>query len=124
MTKPKRTRELTIRLHDAELAAMRSAAAARGVGMADLARSLLADAAAAPIEATGQRRGKAPRQRPAPIADSVLVCQIARIGNNLNQLAKFANTHTTGADPARIVSELMAIGDSIKSLIPGADSKC
>ena len=111
----KRTRELTIRMTDDELAAVRAKAAARGVGMADLARKLLADAEDIEVRPTRRRRGVAPARRPAPTADPELVRQVARIGVNLNQLARRVNT--TGVDAIEVLVTLAALDRDVMRLI-------
>ena len=113
----KRTREIAIRLTDAELADVRAKAAGRGVGMADLARQLLADAEGVEVQQTRRVRGTAPRQRPAPRADPALVQQIARAGSNLNQIAKWANTHKAGADAVQVIATLAAIDRELSEIV-------
>ena len=40
--------------------------------------------------------------------------QLARIGNNLNQLARWCNAHKSGADALAVVAHLKAIEDALK----------
>jgi hypothetical protein len=42
--------------------------------------------------------------------------QFARIGANLNQIAKWANTHKSAADAAEVIAHLCAIESSIAAL--------
>jgi len=113
----KRTRELTIRMTDDELAAVRAKAAARGVGMADLARKLLADAEDIEVRPTRRRRGVAPARGPAPTADPALVREVARIGNNVNQLARWANTRKSGVEAVEVLVELAALDRDVMRLL-------
>ena len=43
--------------------------------------------------------------------------QLARIGNNLNQLARWCNAHKSGADALAVVAHLKAIEDALKKCI-------
>jgi hypothetical protein len=86
-------------------------AAAAGVGRSDLIRARMAGAGAA--TATGRRR------RPAgPAADPVdpaLLRAVARIGNNVNQLARWANTER-GLDRS-VLAELAAVEEQLRGLV-------
>lgn len=42
--------------------------------------------------------------------------ELNRIGNNLNQIAHWANTHKSNADTIEIISHLVAIEQEIKKL--------
>jgi hypothetical protein len=112
-----RTKELTIRMTEAELSEIRAKAKSHKVGMADLVRRLLAEAEHAEVKPTGRKRGLAPRQRPAPAADPKLVLEVARIGNNLNQLARWANTYKGGADAVEVLAVLTAIDRTAKEIL-------
>lgn len=37
------------------------------------------------------------------------LCQLARIGNNLNQLARWANTHTGHVNSVEVITALISI---------------
>ena len=79
-----RTRSIGIKLTPAERAELESAAKARGAGLSEYVRDLcLRRSAAAVAGATRNPDAKA-------LAD-----QLSRIGNNLNQIAKVANTKRT-----------------------------
>ncbi|MYH21853.1 MAG: MobC family plasmid mobilization relaxosome protein [Acidobacteria bacterium] len=49
--------------------------------------------------------------------------QIARIGNNLNQVARWANTHAYALDGVRVMDRLTAVERALRALAPpdGAD---
>jgi len=44
--------------------------------------------------------------------------QFARIGNNLNQIAKWANTHKEAADAIQVIAHLRAIEEHLIKLEP------
>ena len=85
----------TVRVSAAELAEWRGKARAAGVSLSELLRRAMArtrtwTAAAAAVERERTR-------------------ELARIGNNLNQLARWANTHKGGAEAVAVVAHLSAI---------------
>lgn len=77
-------------------AAWYAKAEAKGVTFSDLARQTLDGA-------TVRRRAQLRRVDPA------LLRQLARIGNNLNQLARWANRDQRYADTTRIMGQLIAM---------------
>lgn len=90
----RRTVRVHVRLTPAELAAWRAKAAAAGVPLSDLLRRAMArtrtwTAADAAIERERNR-------------------QVARVGNNLNQLARWANTYTSTARSVTVIANLVA----------------
>ena len=101
--KKRRTAAMRIRLTEAEREALNAAAEAAGVGPCSFAR-------VAVVAAVGQRPTPAPRPRRTPSEPARdlarVIGEIARIGNNLNQLARAANTGFD-LDPA-IVTEATA----------------
>ena len=85
----------TVRVSAAELAEWRRKARAAGVSLSELLRRAMArtrtwTAAAAAVERERTR-------------------ELARIGNNLNQIARWANTYKQGADAVAVVAQLSAI---------------
>ena len=42
--------------------------------------------------------------------------QIAKIGNNLNQIARWANTYKTNAQAAEVITHLLAISSALLAL--------
>jgi len=101
--KKRRTEALRIRLTEAERDAVNVAAAAAGVGPCSFVRVVV-------VAAVGQTPTPAPRLRRAPSQPgrdlAKAISEIARIGNNLNQLARAANSGFD-LDPA-IVAEATA----------------
>ena len=95
----RRTGQLHLRVSPAEVAAWRAKAAAAGVPLSDLLRQAMArtrtwTAAAAEVQRERTR-------------------QIARVGNNLNQIARWANTHATAIDAVEIIANLVYISQTL-----------
>ena len=92
----------SVRVSAAEFAAWKAKAAAAGVPLSDLLRQAMArtrtwTAAAAEAERDRTR-------------------QVARIGNNLNQIARWANTHADKADAVEVIAHLVAIEREIAQM--------
>lgn len=111
----KRTHELTIRLAPDELESVRAAAVVAGATMADLARRRLLDAGA-DLALAGVK--KPTRRRSYPEADPALLREIARIGNNVNQIARWCNTHQAGIARVELLAQLAALEKAFLSLLP------
>ncbi len=105
---------ITVRVPEVQAARWREAAAGAGVSVSDWLR----DRAAA-----GQEVGPVTTGRPTPRkralgrarvvrADPVVIEQLARIGNNLNQLARWANTEHRAVD----VAALYGVGRQLAGL--------
>ena len=98
----RRTVRVHIRLSPAESAAWRAKAAAAGVPLSVLLRRAMA------------------RTRPwTPVAADIereRTRQVARIGNNLNQLARWANTHTSAAKAVTVIANLVAFERSLRAV--------
>ena len=95
----RRTVAIHVRLSPAERAAWRAKAAAAGVPLSALLRQAMArtrtwTAAAAEVERERTR-------------------QVARIGNNLNQLARWANKHAPAADAVTVIANLVSFERSL-----------
>ena len=93
---PRATRNRTLiaqtRVSEAELAKWRAKAAAAGVGLSELLRRAMArtrtwTAGAAEVERERTR-------------------ELARIGSNLNQIARWANTHKGNAEAVEVIAHL------------------
>ena len=98
----RRTVRVHARVSPAELADWRAKAAAVGVPLSDLLRQAMArtrtwTAAAADAE----------RER---------IRQIARIGNNLNQLARWANANASAVDAVEVIANLVAFERELRKL--------
>ena len=98
---------VAVRLTRSESADWRAKAAAAGVPLSALIRRAMArtrtwTAPAAEVERERTR-------------------QVSRIGNNLNQIARWANTHKGAAEAVEIVSRLVVIERALKALAPVGD---
>ena len=98
----RRTVRVHVRVSPAQLAAWRAKAATVGVPLSDLLRQAMTwtrtwTAAAADSERERTR-------------------QIARIGNNLNQLARWANTHGSAVEAIAVIANLVAFERSLLAL--------
>ena len=92
----------SVRASAAEFAAWKAKAAAAGVPLSDLLRQAMArtrtwTAASAEVERERTR-------------------QIARVGNNLNQIARWANTHATAIDAVEIIANLVYISQTLDNV--------
>ena len=98
----RRTVRVHVRVSPAELAAWRAKAAAVGVPLSDLLRQAMARTRTwtAPALAVERERSR----------------QIGRIGNNLNQLARWANTHASAVEAVTVIANLVAFERSLLAL--------
>ncbi len=95
----RRTVMVAARVTPAEHAAWQDKAAAAGVSPSALLREAMART----------RTWTAP----ALAVESERIRQIARIGNNLNQLARWANTHKTAAEAVAVIANLVSFERSL-----------
>ncbi len=98
----RRTAQLHLRVSPTEAAQWRAKAEAVGVPLSDLLRRAMAHtrtwtAAAAEVERERTR-------------------QIARVGNNLNQIARWANAHAAPIDAVEIIAHLVSISQTLDKL--------
>ena len=91
-----------------ELAAWRRKAAAAGVTLSELLRQAMRRTRTWTAAAAGVERER--------------VRQIARIGSNLNQLARWANTYKSAAEAVAVVTQLAAIERELAALRRGPDA--
>ncbi|MXW38213.1 MAG: MobC family plasmid mobilization relaxosome protein [Acidobacteria bacterium] len=98
----RRTVRAHVRLSPAELAAWRAKAAAVGVPLSELLRQAMA------------------RTRTWTAADAAVererTRQVVRVGNNLNQLARWANTHASEAGAVEVAARLVSVERSLLAL--------
>ena len=77
-------------------------------------------AAAAGVSPSALLRGAMARTRtwtaPTLAIESERIRQIARIGNNLNQLARWANTHKTATEAVSVIAHLVSSERSLLAL--------
>ena len=102
MTKAKRDTTITLRVTQTEKLAWQDKADLVGMTISDLIRQAIS------------------RTKTWTVADKSLVKeqtrQIARIGNNLNQIAKWANTYKSTAEAVEIIQALRLIEQSLSQL--------
>lgn len=110
MSRTTRTAWVHVKATPAERDAWQALASADGLTLADFIRGRLA----------ADQVGHAPRRRrmPAPAADPALLAGIARAGNNLNQLARWANTYLASAGQVQLLAALAAIERQLSSFLP------
>ena len=98
----RRPATVSARVSAAELADWRAKAAAAGVPLSALVREAMARTRTwtAPAAEVERERTK----------------QVARIGNNLNQIARWANTHAETAEAVEVIAHLVAIERAIARL--------
>jgi len=102
--KPPRDKWLHLKCTEAERDLWGQKAEAAGLTVADFLR-----------DALGSATEKKPRAR-ARKADPVLLAQVARVGNNLNQVAHWCNTYSFGADRVQLLAVLLAIEEHLEML--------
>lgn len=105
-----RDRWVHVKVTEAERVQWQALAESEGVSVADLIRRRVGDAR--PV-------GRAPvRRRAARRADPLLLATLGRIGNNLNQIARWANVHKDAADAVQVLAALAAIDNILSSYRP------
>ena len=103
----RRTVIAAARVSPAELTAWQAKAAAAGVSLSTLLRQAMARTRTwtAPAAAVERERTR----------------QVARVGSNLNQIARWANTHADAAEAVEVVAHLVAIERALTRLIVRED---
>ena len=86
------TQLVAVRVSAETAQAWRDAAQRQGVGLSDLIRTRMAEPGQEPERTGRPTPARGPGRGSAPKADPQLVGELARIGNNLNQIARRANT--------------------------------
>jgi len=95
---------VSARVSAVELADWRAKAAAAGVPLSALVREAMARTRTwtAPAAEVERERTK----------------QVARIGNNLNQIARWVNTHKAAVEAVEVIVHLIAIERALRALAP------
>ena len=106
----KKTKLLTMKTTEKEMAEWRKLAASHGVSLSELIRIRLAD--------TQPATNPPPIHRPPPQVDDRIIFQIAAIGNNLNQIARRCNS----GDRLDVLTELSAIERDLAKMVEMAKS--
>jgi len=99
----RRDRWINVKVTEQEREKWKTFAESQGFTVADLLRQLVANATDQPAKLTGKQR------RISRKADPELIRELAKIGNNLNQIARWANTHKSEADALEVVQALLII---------------
>ena len=100
--KVQRTNPISIRLTDEEKLDWELKAHAAGLSISQLVREAMGKVR---VTKVGDRSIQVERTR-----------QIAKIGNNLNQIARWANTYKTTAEVVEVVTHLIAIEQALLDL--------
>ena len=99
-------------LSEQERTVWQAGAGAAGLTLADLIRQRMGDA---------REVGRDPiRRRAARRADPALLAALGRIGSNLNQIARWANTHKDKAEAIQVLAALVSIEQTILLHAPAA----
>lgn len=107
--KDPKTRVTRVRLTESQYQALKAAAKAEHITYSNYLRGLLD---IAPSKIPPPQRKRLTRQ-----ADPALLVAVARIGNNLNQIGRWANTYKSTADALQILSGLSSIEAALDALI-------
>ena len=100
------------RVSPEDLAAWRSKAAASGVSASALLRQAMVHTGAwTPTSDDAERK----RARE---AEHERTREIARLGNNLNQIARWANRHKSALEAVEVIVQLAAIERALRDLAP------
>ena len=100
---PTRRRKVLVRVTEEELSSWRSKATSAGVPLSELVRRAMGrtqtwTAASAAVERERTR-------------------QLARVGSNLNQIARWANQHQSAADAVAVIAHLVALDRELRPLL-------
>ncbi len=104
-----------VRLPQSVVMQLRAEAEAKDASMSDVLRSRLAHEAVKPLGRPTPR--KRPVATAAPRVDPALLRELARIGNNLNQIGRWCNTHKDEADAVQVLRALVAIERLLKECL-------
>ena len=111
---PIQTTMLSFRLPSAVAESWRQQADRAGVSLSDFLRSAIDARQQTGIAGPGKR----PARRTWTPADPELVRQLAWIGNNINQIAKWVNTNKSGIDAVELLAHLNALRRNFSFLLP------
>ncbi len=113
-----RRHELTIRLGSDELECLRALANLAGISMAEYARGQLLREGKAAEGVPKTRRCRSV----STVADPSLLSHLARIGNNLNQIARRVNSSERGKGlDVQVLLSLISIERALSSLLSGEE---
>jgi len=107
-------KRITIRVPVATHSRWQAAAEKRGLSLADFVRHQVSCNGESPDLSKRPTPAKIPQRLPAVVADPALLRELSRIGNNLNQIARFTNTHADTMEAVEIIAHLVAIERELK----------
>lgn len=110
-----RDRLFTMRITDSERQQWIALAAASGLTLADLVRNKLQ------TELVGRQPIR--RQKTRVVPDTALLLAVARCGNNLNQLARWANRYKPAANALHAIAALVAIERQLSAALDAISKK-
>ena len=111
-TKVNKTNHIGIRATDAEKLDWELKAHSEGLKVSQLARALLNNYSNCGGSDLRSASSKARQMR----SRQDLIRQVARIGNNLNQIARWANTYKGAAEATQVIASLARIESSLLEL--------
>ena len=120
-TKVNKTNHIGIRATDDEKLDWELIAHAQGLKTSQLARLLLNNYSNSRGTRTRSRSCKVEAKRSASLVRGAqsrqeLIQQVARIGNNLNQIARWANTYKGAAEATQVIASLTKIESALLEL--------
>ena len=111
-TKVNKTNHIGIRATDNEKLDWELKAHSEGLKVSQLARTLLNNYSNSRGSRTRSRSCKVEAKR----SRQELIQQVARIGNNLNQIARWANTYKGAAEATQVIASLTKIESALLEL--------
>ena len=97
----KRDKWVHVKVSESERSEWQRLAQVQGASVADLVRAAVGGVALS--------NRQAPERRPVKRVDPELIRELGRIGNNLNQVARWANYYKADADAEQVLAVLLAI---------------
>ena len=99
---PPRRRQVLVRVTEEELSSWRSKASSAGVSLSVLVRKAMGRTQTWTAVATDVERER--------------TRQLARVGSNLNQIARWVNRHQSAADAVEVIAHLVALERELRPL--------
>jgi adenosyl cobinamide kinase/adenosyl cobinamide phosphate guanylyltransferase len=118
MKQGQKLKRLSVRLGVEEWDFLQREAEESGVVLSDFVRAWVRDRMG--VENKKEYREKKPRKKYREKNTEEyreIAAQIAKVGNNVNQLARWANTFKSAADTARVVRVLAGVIDKMETII-------
>ena len=120
-TKVNKTNHIGIRATDSEKLDWELIAHAQGLKVSQLARALLNNYSNSHGDKRRSPSSKVGKVRSVSLVRSAqsrreFILQVARIGNNLNQIARWANTYKGAAEATQVIASLARIESSLLEL--------